>query len=303
MKFFSVICILLSTIFSCNSVPLISNDDDKCWVFQHLQKAGGSTVKSILRNSWGDEFSIYDSGQWKIGDDFLQLIGDRFVNGKKWKVVVGGYTEALRRSRFVEEKCKFFTVFRHPISRIVSAYYYCKNHPQDPLCASNILKSDETDLVTFAKHWGNFGVRQFILSFLSADDVMNSSPVKNSPGWYLLKKYMNGEYSQIPEIDLYNILQPVQDLIREKYVVGILEEFNTTLSLFDEVLDMPTIDWHKEYNKMGSANENHKFDEEKNKVLEEAYTNSELKKYIQLDIILYEHAVDVFHQQVKESGI
>ena len=37
----------------------------------------------------------------------------------------GGYVETVRPSES-EDKCKWFTVFRHPVARLISAYFYCK---------------------------------------------------------------------------------------------------------------------------------------------------------------------------------
>ena len=45
------------------------------------------------------------------------------------------------------------------------------------------------------------------------------------------------------------------------------------------------------------------FSEEKAASLAEAWTNSEIKKYMQLDLLLYEHAVDVFHEQSRAYGL
>lgn len=47
-----------------------------------------------------------------------------------------------------------------PIQRVVSAYYFCKRKKEDQLCASFVLYAGDTDLLTFAKHWGNYGMRQ-----------------------------------------------------------------------------------------------------------------------------------------------
>ena len=295
---------------------------DKCWIFMHLQKCGGSTVKEILHKSWGPRYFIYDSERWKMGDNFLQAFGKKLTDGEQWNVMTGGYPEALRRSTAVDEKCQWFTMFRHPISRMVSAYYYCKEAPGDIACASEVMRARDVDLATFAKHWGNFAMRQFALSLVPADDVMEYSrtdavrkklpeeieEVRKVPGWYLLKLYLDdqarmSEYVEIPDVAMYEMLQPVQDLLRDRYTVGILEEFNTTLSLFDAALDMPEVDWHKQYVSEGSKNVDRMYSKQKAASLVEAWTNSDIKKYMQLDLVLYEHAVDVFHQQARAYGL
>ncbi|CAM9743380.1 unnamed protein product [Laminaria digitata] len=287
----------------------------------HLQKAGGSTVKGILKDSWGPKFAIYDSAQWMEGDAYLQLFGGNLTSGDQLNVVAGGFTDALRRSSVVEKNCQWFTMFRHPISRMVSAYYYCQRAPKDMACASEVVNANDVDLVAFAKHWGNFAMRQFALSLVSADDVIDFlemlpatvRKVETIPGWYLLKMYLDSdkalaaavaEYGDIPDAALYEMLQPVQDLLRDKYdAVGILEEFETTLSLFEAALAMPGVDWNRQFTSGGKRKRNDRLEEEKRVALAGAWTNSEIKKYLRLDILLYEHAVDVFHRQTKVHDI
>lgn len=311
-----------------DAVLLLENPgaiNDKCWVFMHLQKSGGSTVKGILKGCWASKLAIYDSAQWKEGDAYLQGFGGNLTSGEQWNVVAGGYTDALRRSSVVDENCRWFTMFRHPVSRLVSAYFYCKRTPKDKACASEVVNANDVDLVAFAKHWGNFAMRQFALSLVSADDVIEFSRtfaaqeklppsvrrVSKIPGWYLLKAYLESDEMAVSKYGggladaaLYEMLQPVQDLLRDRYdAVGILEEFNTTLSLFDAALAMPSVNWHQQFTSEGRRKRNIRYVEEREVALAEAWTSSEVKKYIQLDIVLYEHAVDVFHRQAQAHGI
>ena len=281
----------------------------KCWMYQHMPKSGGTTVIRMLQKTWGDRISLYGSGHWAKGDKHLQEYSEQFKNdfenGKK-NVLVGAYIEALS----IGEMCQKFTVFRNPVSRMVSAYYYCKVRGTDSLCATEVMSARDVDLLTFAKHWGNFAMRQFIIKNVSYDDVLqysNSNGIQyNAKSWYKLKKYMESTQmsgSGIHEMVMYDMIQPVQDLISEKYVIGILEDFNTTMSLFDKELQMPVLNWSKEYENQGLVNSNTKFDYEKKIALMDSYTSSEIKKYMQVDIILYEHAVSVFNAQVKANGI
>lgn len=87
------------------------------------------------------------------------------------------------------------------------------------------------------------------------------------------------------------------------YTVGILEEWNTTLALFDTALGMPGFDWRKSYAKEGIQHVNAEFEKLKAETLEEAWTDPELKQYMQLDLLLYEQAVDVFHVQARSHGV
>lgn len=294
----------------------------QCWIFTHLQKCGGTTIKNIMEESWGSRFMIYDSARWKLGDGFMQAFGDKLAEGNEWDALSGGYPEALRHSPAVRKKCAWFTLFRHPTSRMVSAFYYCKALPDDVACASEILNANDADLLTFAKHWGNFALRQFALNLVSSDEVMAFSKtdtakaklpgiknVADVPGWYLLKIYQEEQaalsgFLDEPDHVMYEMLQPVQDLLRDDYAaVGILEEFNTTLSLFDAALDIPEVNWRKQFHNQGKGNVDWTFEKEKREAMQEAWTNSEIKKYMKLDLLLYEHAVHVFQQQASSYGL
>ncbi len=104
--------------------------------------------------------------------------------------------------------------------------------------------------------------------------------------------------------EIYIETKQKQALLSDGYAaVGLLEEFNTTLSLFDAALGMPGMDWHQEFEETGGAQNVMGSKLKKADVLEQAWTDPELKRYMQLDLLLYEHAVDVFHQQARSHGL
>lgn len=165
-------------------------------------------------------------------------------------------------------------------------------------------------------------LRQFALSLVSADDVIAYSRTDEAkqklpqvedlsklPGWYLLKMYLDAQPQMPANLDIvdsamYGMLQPVQDLLRDRFAaVGVLEEFNTTLSLFDAALGMPGMSWHQQFALEGKGNVDYMYKKQKKEAMEAAWMNSEIKKHMHLDILLYEHAVDVFRTQVAAYGL
>lgn len=180
-----------------------------------------------------------------------------------------------------------------------------------------------TDLIAFAKHWGNYGLRQFALSMVPADDVMHyvesieagevepSTLTMRYPfaksGWFLLKMYLDRKaghavHASEPDSVMHAMLQPAKDLLRERYtVVGILEEFNTTLHLCSAALDMPGINWLHSSHEVANADTT--FKKQAAEALANAWSNEELRSYIHLDLLLYDHAVEVFHEQVRLHGL
>ena len=96
-------------------------------------------------------------------------------------------------------------------SRKVSAYFYCQKPERfpDPLCANYVRRVDTMDLVTFAKHWTNFGLRQYVTSFILPEDITSSPLVANMgpnvPGWYKVRAVLDAKVAS-------NIDDPLVDI-------------------------------------------------------------------------------------------
>ncbi|CAM9969025.1 unnamed protein product [Sphacelaria rigidula] len=280
----------------------------QCWVFTHMNKSGGQTVKGILKpyvEDRGISTGLYDWQQWNEGTSYVtEYLAEK--NTITW----GGYTEALRPHG--AGQCKWFTVFRHPVARLVSAYFYCKQTPGDHLCGSTIARAEEMDIVTFAKHWTNFGLRQFALSFVSPEDVMSSRSAfdcPTCPDWYLVREYLNEAHRKrsrayAPDAGMYKYLEPVQAVLGSKYAaVGILEQYNSTLELFNRALGFPGLDWSTAFRQHGVQNNLRENKDAEHEALRLAWTDLKIKKYLRLDLLLYEHAVSVNRQQRAQYGL
>lgn len=280
-----------------------------CWILVHLQKSGGSTLEGILKTQWEKYLHIYDSYQWNKGEKATRKVAQRMMLGNNYIVVAGGYTEGLRR--VIGESCKWFAIFRHPVSRLVSAYFYCKVRPVDRLCASMVVDPKTLSLEEFAEHWGNFGLRQFVLGMFTADEVnrfcRKRDKHKGTSGWYRLKMYLDhqGSLSGGDENTvMYAMLPDVRDLIHDKLdAVGILEDFPTTLKLFDKALEMPGFNWTSSFGVSGVIRKQEEYASQEKEMLKGAWTNRAIKNYISLDLLLYEHAVDVFNEKAEKFGL
>lgn len=65
---------------------------DSCWVFTHMNKSGGTTIKRLLRPSLdenGIKYGLYDNAQWKQGVGYLK---EDYLN-RGIQLIWGGYTE------------------------------------------------------------------------------------------------------------------------------------------------------------------------------------------------------------------
>lgn len=81
----------------------------KCWIFVHMNKSGGTSVKKLL-SPWIQQQNnvsqgLFDSKEWASGAEYAQS-----YTGTGYTMTWGGYTEGLRP--YAAENCMWFTVFR-----------------------------------------------------------------------------------------------------------------------------------------------------------------------------------------------
>lgn len=220
------------------------------------------------------------------------------------------------------------SVFDHPGSVVTNELHAFltsrlgRIDPSDQLCASQAVSARDVDLATFAKHWGNFAVRQFALALVPHDEVVDylASPppggggltqqeLDETPGWYMLKLFLDSQRGSefnaggVSDAAMYKMLGPVQNLLGGYAAVGILEEWESTLSLFNAALGVPGMDWHEKFEQLGKANVDRRFEGEKHEALQNALVDEEINKYLRVDLLLYKHALDMFRQQKQFHGI
>lgn len=310
-----------------------------CWVFQHLHKSGGMTIRRIMNPPKGDleadgDIVGYGSDEWRLGQGVVDgTLAPQLLDEKRYRIATGGYTGALRLSPRLAKSCMFFTVFRHPVRRLVSAYYYCRSekHSWDPLCASSVMDATKMGIVDFAEHWGNYAARQMAMSFVPADDVvryvdemvgddrpamLNGVLVEEIPSWFLLKLYLRHRHPRSgargdagydgagfgafnDDAALSDLMGSIQALLRDNFTaIGVVEDFDASMKLFDDAGVLHGKAWAATYGKLGAANKHEVAETERDTVLRNALLSTEVKKYLRLDILLYDHAVAVFQDMV-----
>ncbi|CAN0288910.1 unnamed protein product, partial [Scytosiphon promiscuus] len=152
------------------------------------------------------------------------------------------------------------------------------------------------------------------------------------PAWYRLKLYVERKstcsdvdvqdeerdsacepgHELLKESWLSNYLQPIEEILATKYAaVGVLEEWEKTLLLFNATLGIPGVDWPKMFEGGGQHNaylaqkpsDGSSYTDPKVETLRQAWIDPELKKLLWFDLLLYDRAVQIFHRQVEAHGI
>ncbi len=276
----------------------VPEEEEVCWILMHMEKSGGGAARQIASKHWRKDELVFDTVQWRRGDTYAED-----VMSSHWNLLHGGCVEALRSDK--TRPCKWATIFRHPVARLLSAYDHCREAPKDPLCPP----TKSLDLASFAERWGNFAMRQFALSEVSTSAVKEWAArgrvQKGISVWYLVKEYLTR--GGVPEDEVLGSLLPsVRDLLSTQYAaVGIATELDATMRLFGKTLSMKGLDWSSSLSKfrMQDEEEDLEYDVVESATFREALANPRIASAIKLDMALYDHAVRVFKRQVERYDI
>ena len=120
---FGLIVLILGAVFSPSTAaaserPQFTTEDEgpaphtqKCWVFSHMNKSGGSAIKEMMEPWVRTQTNkgvarLYDNKQWKAG----VAVAEKFAR-YNITLIWGAYTEGLR-AYGAQHDCKWFTMFR-----------------------------------------------------------------------------------------------------------------------------------------------------------------------------------------------
>lgn len=137
------------------------------------------------------------------------------------------------------------------------------------------------------------------------------------PGWYKIGLYANELYANetangsaaqqpgVHDAGMWKFLKPAVHRLEHNYAaIGILEDFDRTLLLFDRALEMPGLDWVDSFNNLGTQNEgNSTVKEKSDETLRLAWGDATIHKYVWLDMLLYGHALAVHDKQLAAYGL
>lgn len=280
----------------------LEEEEGECWILMHMEKSRGGAVRQIASDFWRKEELVFDTVQWRRGDSYAE-----YVMSSHWKLMHGGCVETLRNTEEEEgaRPCKWLTVFRHPVARLLSAYDHCREAPQDPLCPPTKSK----DLAAFAERWGNFAMRQFALASVSQSAVKEwAARDQVSRGvsvWYLVKEYLTRDGGAEDAV-LEGLLQPVKDLLSTQYAaVGIATELDATMRLFEKALSVEGLGWVSSWSMLRMHHIEHDFEYDiiKSAAFRDALANPRIASALRLDVLLYDHALSVFQKQILRYGV
>ncbi|CBN74365.1 expressed unknown protein [Ectocarpus siliculosus] len=258
-----------------------------CTMFHHMVKNGGTAVRDQL--ILASEIQGRDvPGLCVIGPSSAEACLDALHHSS----VIMGYVELLRDP--MEElgrRCDYFTMMRHPIDRLVSAFYYCPtfhdkqvrpnkwcgghSHP-DPL-TSRLLDFAREDWMCKA---------MFQLSFASYCP----------PGAFCEHDMVEEPPTHLNGVEDWSLLAVAEDVLLSYTAVGIFEEWELSMELFDAVISSPVQQWGGEE----AVNPGPK-SSEREMLLRWAHSSPEIRQAVGGDLLLYDLALSIFKRQTAEA--
>ena len=280
----------------------IGHDHDHGTPFYfHILKSGGTSTKDLYATCYRLVVANEVGGKDEAGDeDELQIVdndGARYVNvdTTEWEGI-----QRAKRLGFVESRMadvifsphvneiaaelftpqvpgKMFSMFRDPVERVVSLYYYLQTATWEP---------------TY-----NPALQQMTL-----EEYANSTLIESN---WMVRTLSGKRTGQLTEEDITLAMQ----IVKEKCVVGLLDHFEESLERFDEYFgfrpnDDESIQCQKDLLARGGSNSNGSHKREQLDPDSPALKN--IQKKNRADTLLYAYVQKLFEEQrhwFKNTGV
>ena len=221
-------------------------------------------------------------------------------------------------------------MFRHPLSRLVSAFMYCQYFINDPLCASAHFSKRGT-FVDWAAHWGNYLFRELILYPPILEVTLNTPQLVNAAAKLLPKGRPKGYYDpninpawMVVKVALLNSgsnssIERAEEMIKSALLgerelgpmydtFGVVEKWSESMALFDRHVPLSGFTW-AEAAKLYSHKASHapagipaaKYKSKEAALLATSQNDSAIARLISIDLRLYyETVIPRFEKAAKE---
>lgn len=276
--------------------------------FWHIPKSGGTSIKNMYSQCYNmveaSETGAYNdpSNSNNNYSDIIKVVEveeGRYVNvdvtidagidhAAKLKLVESNLADIIVSPLFhkasttlfpsssSEHKGRLMAVFRDPIDRIISLYYYLQKATWEP---------------TYNPIFQNMTLEQFAFSPYCESNFVGRSLINKME-----------EPLTVTDVEVSKMI------LKEKCLIGLLSDLPTSIKRFDSYFgfidtnkDVFNVDCQNEYIKKGVNRKTYSKDDVivNNSNNDESLNNAieEIKRKNWLDIILYQYSIELFHQQ------
>ena len=100
--------------------------DKETIIFLHIPKTGGRSLQDIILRKYSDEEVIIDAHE-----KFREISAWDEERKRNIRYIQGHFIFGIHK--IFPQKCKYITLLRDPIERVISHYYYIKRSPNHPM--------------------------------------------------------------------------------------------------------------------------------------------------------------------------
>ena len=223
-------------------------------IFIHIAKTGGATLNGILE-------TVYKNEYFRVKlPAFASDIN--YCRANPHKCVSGHFSYGIHNDLGAKDY-RYITLLRNPVQKVKSYYYYMRFRDNKKMGEHHLdIAAKKSTLAQFAA-----------LEFTELDNEMIRKLIPNPPG-----------YGEINHIHLEQAVENLQNI-----TFGITEKYETSLGLFENVLN-----WEKipDYEKRNISKNKKPMNDDEMELI--AGINS-------YDLQLYEYAVNNFESQFIEE--
>eukprot|EP00904_Undaria_pinnatifida_P005747 jgi/Undpi1/2301/HiC_scaffold_13.g05685.m1 len=258
-----------------------------CTMFHHMVKSGGTSIRSKLSDASAVAGGP-DPGLCVIGPETHEPCIDALHHSS----VIVGYVELLRHPmEAVGRHCHYFTMMRHPIDRLVSAFFYCpdvgdKQARPEKWCGT----SDHPDPIT--NRLVEFAREDWMCKAIYQLNFSSYCP----PGAFCQQTMHGKPPTSLDALGGWSALAYAQNLLLDYEAVGIFEEWDVSMRLFNAKVHSPVHNWVSDH----SENQGPK-SAKRDALLRWAHSSTGIRAAVAGDLLLYDLAVSIFHRQTSEA--
>jgi hypothetical protein len=220
------------------------------------------------------------------------------------RVLFNGYVPSLaEHPTFARPRFTWMTAVREPTARLVSAYLYCKLEQHlDPLCGYEGLDARRASFPAFARHWGNYLLRELLLYPPLLREVLPAPLPAWAPrdaAWLHLKRHLNGS-DDVATPRGKASLERVAAVLRGGQLYDVLlvverTRFNQSCALLDAALPLqPEVRpsaWCALLSKHTVTHASERYKEQEHELMASAKQDAVVQKAIAGDVRLWKETV------------
>ena len=237
-------------------------------IFIHIPKTGGSTLRSVFKKNTRPEHAIFLDGI-KPKKSITELLSAPSHILSKTNLIYGHLDFGLHEQ--INKKPVYLTMLRHPVERVVSHYYYAKNH--------------EVHILHGAIHKKKLSLLDFVSSGISTEMDNLQTRMLTGTSFYGNNEIPYGGCTQKMAEKAFSNLET------NFLAYGIMEKFNWSVLYFGKILN-----WNK-----STFIRHNKGNTERQRIKLSQAEYSKIASINKYDMYLYEKAKKRFVEKVKSE--